>query len=63
MLIDVLSGHVLHTLQERNELSKLELIQEIFEFLALKVGEVIRLREDVVYIHFMLPHQVLHVVR
>ena len=41
VLIDILSRHVGHTLQKRNQLPKFKLIQEIFEFFALEVGEVI----------------------
>jgi hypothetical protein len=44
-------------------LAELHLTQEVFELLALEVGQIIALWEHLIDIQVMLPYQVLHSVR
>lgn len=56
----ILRRHLQRALQECHKLAKLDLTQEVFELLALKVSQIIALWEHLIDVQVMLPYQVLH---
>lgn len=61
--LEVAGVEVHGRLQERHKLTELHLTQEVLELFGVWLGQIIALREHLVDVQSMLPHQVLHAVR